>query len=92
MIAIGTQTAIMEQIHEQEGHFVLTVKKKVTGDVPDSLYGTGVLDNTVVRAAVRTESLTGCRYIKRDEIVVLEDLNALIVASCAVLPDSWMFS
>lgn len=25
--AIGTQTAIMEQIHEQEGHFVLTVKK-----------------------------------------------------------------
>ena len=48
----------------------------VTGDVPDSLYGTGVLDNTVVRAAVRTESLTGCRYIKRDEIVVLEDLNA----------------
>ena len=26
----------------------------VTGDVPDSLYGTGVLDNTVVRAAVRT--------------------------------------
>ena len=48
----------------------------VTGDVPDSLYGTGVLDNTVVRAAVRTESLTGCRYIKRDEIVVLEDLDA----------------
>ena len=27
MDAIGTQTAIMEQIHEQEGHFVLTVKK-----------------------------------------------------------------
>ena len=26
--AIGTQTAIMEQIHEQEGHFVFTVKKK----------------------------------------------------------------
>ena len=25
--AIGTQTAIMEQIHEQEGHFVFTVKK-----------------------------------------------------------------
>ncbi len=25
--AIGTQTAIMDQIHEQEGHFVLTVKK-----------------------------------------------------------------
>lgn len=25
--AIGTQTAIMEQIHGQEGHFVLTVKK-----------------------------------------------------------------
>ena len=25
--AIGTQTAIMEQIHKQEGHFVLTVKK-----------------------------------------------------------------
>lgn len=25
--AIGTKTAIMEQIHEQEGHFVLTVKK-----------------------------------------------------------------
>jgi len=25
--AIGTQTAIMEQIHEQEGHFVLEVKK-----------------------------------------------------------------
>lgn len=25
--AIGTQAAIMEQIHEQEGHFVLTVKK-----------------------------------------------------------------
>ena len=25
--AIGTQTASMEQIHEQEGHFVLTVKK-----------------------------------------------------------------
>ena len=25
--AIGTQTTIMEQIHEQEGHFVLTVKK-----------------------------------------------------------------
>ena len=26
--------------------------------------------------AVRTESLTGCRYINRDEIVVLEDLDA----------------
>lgn len=25
--AVGTQTAIMEQIHEQGGHFVLTVKK-----------------------------------------------------------------
>lgn len=25
--AIGTQTAIMEQIHKQEGHFILTVKK-----------------------------------------------------------------
>ena len=25
--AVGTQTAIMEQIHEQKGHFVLTVKK-----------------------------------------------------------------
>lgn len=25
--AIGTQTAVMEQIHGQEGHFVLTVKK-----------------------------------------------------------------
>lgn len=25
--AIGTQTAIMEQIHEQGGHFVLTIKK-----------------------------------------------------------------
>ena len=25
--AIGTQTTIMEQIHEQEGHFVLSVKK-----------------------------------------------------------------
>ena len=24
---VGTQTAIMEQIHEQGGHFVLTVKK-----------------------------------------------------------------
>ena len=28
--AIGTQTAIMEQIHEQEGHFVFTVKKNLS--------------------------------------------------------------
>ena len=48
----------------------------VTGDVPDSLYGTGVLDDTVIRTAVGTQSLTGCRYIERDEIVVLEDLDA----------------
>ena len=27
--AIGTQTAIMEQIHGQGGHFVLTVKKNI---------------------------------------------------------------
>ena len=29
--AVGTQTAIMEQIHEQGGHFVLTVKEKSAG-------------------------------------------------------------
>lgn len=57
----------------------------VTGDVPDSLYGTGVLDDTVIGAAVRTQSLTGYRYIESDEIVVLEDLN--VFDSCFL----WQF-
>ena len=48
----------------------------ITGDVPDGLQCTGVLDDTVIRTAVGTQPLTGCRYIKRDEIVVLEDLDA----------------
>ena len=48
----------------------------ITGDVPDGLQCTGVLDDTVVRATMGTQSLTGCRYIERDEIVVLEDLDA----------------
>lgn len=48
----------------------------VTGDVPDRLQGTGVLDDAVVRSAVRTQPLTGDRQIKSDEIVVLEDLDA----------------
>lgn len=48
----------------------------ITGDVPDGLYGTRVLDDTVIRTAVGTQSLTGCRYIKSDEIIVLEDLDA----------------
>ena len=48
----------------------------ITWDVPDGLYGPGVFDDTVVRVTVGTQSLTGCRYIKRDEIVVLEDLDA----------------
>ena len=48
----------------------------ITGDVPDGLYGTGVFDDTVIRTAVRTQSLTGCRHIEGDEIVVLEDLDA----------------
>ena len=29
----------------------------ITGDMPDILYGTGVLDDTVIRTAVRTQSL-----------------------------------
>lgn len=49
----------------------------VTGDMPDRLQGTGVLDDTVVRTAVRTQSLTGDGYIKSDEIVVPEWLDAL---------------
>lgn len=48
----------------------------MTGDVPDGLYGTGVLDDTVIRTAVRTQPLTSCRYIESDEIIVLEDLDA----------------
>ena len=47
----------------------------ITGDVPDGLYGTGVLDDTVIRTTVKTQSLTGYRHIESDEIVVLEDLN-----------------
>lgn len=46
------------------------------GDVPDRLQSTGVLDNTVIRTTVRTESLTGYRYIKSDEIIVFKDLEA----------------
>ena len=57
----------------------------VTGDVSDSLYGTGVLDDTVIGTAVRTQSLTGYRYIESDEIVVLEDLN--VFDSCFL----WQF-
>ena len=48
----------------------------ITGDVPDGLYGTGVFDDTVIRTAMGTQSLTGYRYIESDEIVVLEDLDA----------------
>ena len=48
----------------------------ITWDVPDGLYGPGVFDDTVIRTAVRTQSLTGCRHIEGDEIVVLEDLDA----------------
>ena len=48
----------------------------ITGDVPDGLQCTGVLDDTVIRTAVGTQSLTGYRYIESDEIVVLEDLDA----------------
>ena len=48
----------------------------VTGDVPDRLQSTGVLDDTVIRTTVRTESLTGYRYIKSDEIIVFKDLDA----------------
>ena len=51
----------------------------VTGDVPDSLYGTGVFDITVVSAAVRTESLSVFRYTIRDETVDLAALDAVIV-------------
>lgn len=35
----------------------------------------GVFDDTVVGTTVGTQSLTGCRYIERDEIVALEDLD-----------------
>lgn len=48
----------------------------ITGDVPDGPYGTGVLDDTVIGTAVRTQSLTGCRHIEGDEIVVLENMDA----------------
>ena len=48
----------------------------ITWDVPDGLQCTGVLDDTVVRATMGTQSLTGYRYIESDEIVVLEDLDA----------------
>ena len=48
----------------------------ITGDVPDGLYGAGVFVDTVIRTAVRIQHLTGYRYIKSDEIVVLKDLDA----------------
>ena len=47
----------------------------IAGNVSDSLYGTGDFDDTVVGTTVRTKSLSGYRYIERDEIVVLEDLD-----------------
>ena len=47
----------------------------IAGNVPDSLYGTGVFDDTVVGTTVRTEPLAGYRHIERDEIIVLEDLD-----------------
>lgn len=34
-----------------------TAMTTTTGDVPDGLYGTGVFDYTLIRAAVRTHSL-----------------------------------
>ena len=48
----------------------------ITRDVPDGLYGTGVFDDTVVGNIVRIEPQAGYRYIERNEIVVLEDLDA----------------
>ena len=57
----------------------------ITGDVPDGLYGTGVLDDIVIRTTVKTQSLTGYRHIESDEIVVLEDLN--VFDSCFL----WQF-
>ena len=47
----------------------------IAGNVPDSLYGTGDSDDTVVGTTVRTKPQAGYRYIERDEIVVLEDLD-----------------
>ena len=57
----------------------------ITGDVPDGLYGTGVLDDIVIRTTVKTQSLTGYRHIESDELVVLEDLN--VFDSCFL----WQF-
>lgn len=48
----------------------------ITGNVPDGLHGIGVFGDTVIRATMVTQFLTGYRYIEGDEIVVLEDLDA----------------
>ena len=55
----------------------------ITGNVPDGLYGTGVFDDTVIRTAVRTQSLTSYKHIESYEIVVLKDLDTF--DSCFLL-------